>query len=63
MSLSSLLEYESKADKIDGIMKRVKDYLSLGPHTGVKIDRKDAEVALYPTVAIIRYLAKRLQRP
>ncbi len=46
LDLVSLLASESKKEKIDAIEKKVKDFLSLGPHPGVKIDRRDAELAL-----------------
>lgn len=57
-----VLDSSSKAEKIEGIQKRLKDFLSLGPHAESRdyINRRDAEVALYFTTSIIRYLAKQL---
>jgi len=63
LDMVSLLDSDSKAEKMDAIVKRTKDYLNLGAHAGVKVDRKDAEVALHLTATIARYIAQRLQRP
>jgi len=62
LDLPKLLSSDSKAEKVDAIIKRIKDYQNLSVHPGVKIDRKDAEAALYLTLSIVRYLAKRLQK-
>jgi len=52
---------ESKAEKVEGIEKKVKDFLNLGAHaTEAKIDRRDAEMALSFTISLTRYIAKKL---
>lgn len=60
INLETILESESKTEKVEEMKKKVKDFLNLGPHAGVALDRKDAELALYSTVTMIRYLAKQL---
>jgi len=52
---------ESKAEKVEGIEKKVKDFLNLGAHAiEAKIDRRDAEMALSFTISLMRYIAKKL---
>jgi len=62
LNLEVLLGSESKAEKILGIERKLNDFLNLGPHAGTRLDRGDAELALYATVSMIRYLAKRLEK-
>lgn len=52
---------ESKAEKVEGIEKKIKDFLNLGVHAiEAKIDRRDAEMALLFTISLTRYIAKKL---
>lgn len=52
---------ESKAEKVEGIERKIKDFLNLGAHAiEAKIDRRDAEMALSFTISLTRYIAKKL---
>lgn len=64
LDLAKVLDSNSKAEKMDGIQRRLKDFLSLGPHAETRdyINRRDAEAALYFTTSLIRYLAKQLMK-
>jgi hypothetical protein len=63
IDFAKLLGSESKSEKVEGIEKKVKDFLSLGPHPGVSIDRRDAEMALSVTTSFVRYVARQLSHP
>jgi len=61
LNFQEILKSESKAEKFNGIIRKVKDYSNLGVHPGVKINRKDAEMILHFTLSTIRFLGEALQ--
>lgn len=47
---------ESKAGYVDGIRKRLKEFLNMGAHSGSTITRRDADFALLQTKSLLAYV-------
>lgn len=57
VDLVKRLGSESKAEHVNAIRKRLKDFLSKGAHTGSTIARRDADFALLLTKTLLAYVS------
>lgn len=60
IELETVVGSSSKSEKIITLVKKTKDYMHLGAHEGVQITRRDAEISISLTAAILSYFSKEL---
>ncbi len=62
INLTEITGSESLAEKLDGLLKKGKDFANVGAHPGRPLSRSEAQLAFHLTLTLLTYVSYRIVR-